>query len=66
MFDSCRAPVCATPWYVAILFSLPLALKEVCVPPKDIANVAIWLASDEGGYVTGQNIVVDGGIYFSQ
>jgi p-cumic alcohol dehydrogenase len=34
--------------------------------PKDIANVAMWLASDEGGYVTGQNIVVDGGIYFSQ
>lgn len=34
--------------------------------PKDIAGALIWLASDEGGYVNGQNIVVDGGIFFSQ
>lgn len=34
--------------------------------PKDIAGAAMWLASDEGGYVNGQNIVVDGGIFFSQ
>ena len=29
--------------------------------PKDIANTAIFLASDEAEYITGQTITVDGG-----
>ena len=30
--------------------------------PAELAATAIWLASDAGGYVTGQTIVVDGGV----
>jgi 3-oxoacyl-[acyl-carrier protein] reductase len=38
-----------------------------CIPMKrlgsveDIANAALYFASEEAGYVTGQTIVVDGG-----
>ena len=30
--------------------------------PSDIANAALWLASSEANWVTGQAIVVDGGL----
>jgi 3-oxoacyl-[acyl-carrier protein] reductase len=33
--------------------------------PKDIADVAVFLASEEARWVTGQNIVVDGGVTIS-
>ena len=29
--------------------------------PEDIAHAALWLASDESSFVTGQAIIVDGG-----
>jgi meso-butanediol dehydrogenase/(S,S)-butanediol dehydrogenase/diacetyl reductase len=29
--------------------------------PEDVANTVCWLASDESGFITGQQIVVDGG-----
>ncbi len=30
--------------------------------PLDVANVAVFLASDDAGYVTGTDIIVDGGL----
>jgi len=30
--------------------------------PRDIANAAVFFASDEGSYITGHNLVVDGGM----
>ena len=35
---------------------------EVMGLPEDIAHCAVYLASDEARFVTGQNIVVDGGL----
>jgi NAD(P)-dependent dehydrogenase (short-subunit alcohol dehydrogenase family) len=29
--------------------------------PRDVANAALWLASDEATFVTGENLMVDGG-----
>jgi meso-butanediol dehydrogenase/(S,S)-butanediol dehydrogenase/diacetyl reductase len=29
--------------------------------PRDVGNLAVWLASDESGFVTGQVYIVDGG-----
>jgi NAD(P)-dependent dehydrogenase (short-subunit alcohol dehydrogenase family) len=30
--------------------------------PEDVAGLIAWLLSDEAGFVTGQNYVIDGGM----
>ena len=32
------------------------------VPPGDVAAMAVWLASDEAAFATGQMFTVDGGL----
>jgi NAD(P)-dependent dehydrogenase (short-subunit alcohol dehydrogenase family) len=39
--------------------AVPLGVKGV---PRDIANGVLWLASDESRYVTGAELVIDGGL----
>jgi NAD(P)-dependent dehydrogenase (short-subunit alcohol dehydrogenase family) len=38
---------------------VPMAVKGV---PKDIAEGVLWLASEEARYVTGAELVIDGGL----
>ena len=39
--------------------AVPLGVKGV---PADIANGVLWLACDESRYVTGAELVIDGGL----
>ncbi len=42
--------------------TMPRMLLGRTGDPRELAATLVWLASDAGGYVTGQTIVVDGGV----
>ncbi len=46
----------------AMIAGIPLGRLEV---PADVAGVVSFLASPDAAYITGQSIVVDGGMWFS-
>ena len=48
-------------WADAIIAGVPMGRMA---EPEDIAKVAVFLASDDSGFVTGQNVAVNGGSAF--
>ena len=48
-------------WTDAIIKGVPMGRMA---EPEDIASVALFLASDDSGFVTGQNVAVNGGRAF--
>ncbi len=66
------APVAETPALAGAFAQNPVlkervearaSLRRIGDPEHDIGGVAVFLASDDGGYVTGQTIVCDGGSF---
>jgi len=69
---NCIAPVAASPSLVGAFEQNPVleervtartSLRRIGDPERDIGAVAVFLAGDEGGYITGQTIVCDGGSF---
>ena len=44
-------------------FAKDIAMKRLS-EPEDVANVVAFLAGPDSNYITGQTIIVDGGIQF--
>jgi 3-oxoacyl-[acyl-carrier protein] reductase len=51
-----------TPQAICENWSAEIPVKRLG-DPKEIADVIVWLASERASYITGQTILVDGGIY---
>jgi meso-butanediol dehydrogenase / (S,S)-butanediol dehydrogenase / diacetyl reductase len=51
----------ANPPEVISMFENAFPMKRICTP-EDVADTVYFLASDEAGFITGQCIVVDGGM----
>ena len=69
---NCIAPVAETPALATAFAENPVlkerveeraSLRRIGDAERDIGGVAVFLASDEGGYVTGQTVVCDGGSF---
>jgi len=69
---NCLAPVAETPALTAAFDANPVlrerleartALGRVGDAERDVGAVAAFLASDDGGYITGQTLVCDGGSF---
>jgi 3-oxoacyl-[acyl-carrier protein] reductase len=69
---NCIAPVASSPALVNAFEQQPVlkerveartSLRRIGDPEHDIGAVAVFLASDDGSYVTGQTIVCDGGSF---
>jgi 3-oxoacyl-[acyl-carrier protein] reductase len=69
---NCIAPVAASPALIGAFEQNPVlkerveartSLRRIGDPERDIGSVAVFLASDDGAYVTGQTIVCDGGSF---
>ena len=45
--------------YAQVLDEVPLG--RIGDPEADIGRAAVWLCSDDAGYITGTTLVVDGG-----
>ncbi|MOA69992.1 3-oxoacyl-[acyl-carrier-protein] reductase FabG [compost metagenome] len=48
-------------WMQAMIAAIPLG--RLC-QPDEVARVAVFLASDDASFITGQNITVNGGSAF--
>jgi len=47
---------------LAAVFQTQTPLRGRVGLPEDVANAAVWLASDEAGFVSGTTVIVDGGL----
>ena len=59
-----RTPINTSAWNTAEAYEklMQLVPYRRIGEPEDIANAAVWLASDESDYVTGTTLFVDGGM----
>ena len=73
-FDNIRVN-CVSPWYIETplteaVLAQPERLKKILErtplnrvgKPEEVANLVTYLAMDKASYITGQNIMVDGGL----